>query len=134
MSGTALGKLNRRADYLAANGGRRAPTPGFILLVRPRGDDDPAIRLGITVSRKVGGAVVRNRMRRRFRELARAVLPQAGIAGADHVMIGRAAGIERPFAELRTDLEKALSRVKRNSPPLDFQGRGTVRSTVEGKP
>ena len=134
MSDTTLGKLTRRAEYLAANGGRRAPTPGFILLVRPRGDDDPAIRLGITVSRKVGGAVVRNRMRRRFRELARAILSQSGIPGADHVMIGRAAGIERPFAELRTDLEKALSKVKRNSPLLDFQGKGTARSAVEGKP
>ena len=86
--------------------------PGFVLLVRPRRDQDPAIRLGITVSKKVGGAVVRNRMRRRFRELARAVLPEAGIAGADHVLIGRAGGIERPFAELRAELEKALARLR----------------------
>jgi ribonuclease P protein component len=105
-------KLTRRADYLAANGGLRAPTPGFVLLVRPRGDDDPAIRLGITVSKKVGGAVVRNRMKRRFRALARAVLPEAGIAGADHVLIGRAAGIERPFGELVAELERALGRLR----------------------
>jgi ribonuclease P protein component len=90
----------------------RAPTPGFVLLVRPRGDDDPAMRLGLTVSKKVGNAVVRNRMRRRFRELARAVLPDSGIAGADHVLIGRQSGIERPFATLRADLERALARVK----------------------
>lgn len=98
---------------MAANGGRRAPTPGFVLLVRPRDDDDPAIRLGITVSKKVGGAVVRNRMKRRFRELARKILPEAGIAGADHVLIGRASGIERPFGELVTDLERALAKVRR---------------------
>src|SRR5687767_1031073 len=107
-----FGRLTRRADYLAANGGLRAPTPGFVLLVRLRGDEDPAIRLGITVSKKVGGAVVRNRLKRRFRELARAVLPEAGIAGADHVLIGRAAGIERPFGELVAELERALARLR----------------------
>jgi ribonuclease P protein component len=110
-----IGKLTRRADYLAANGGLRAPTPGFVLLVRPRGDEDPTIRLGITVSRKVGGAVVRNRMKRRFRELARSILPAAGIPGADHVLVGRAGGIERPFAELRAELEQALDRLRRKA-------------------
>jgi len=110
-----FGKLTRRADYLAANGGLRAPTPGFVLLVRLRGDEDPAIRLGITVSRKVGGAVVRNRMKRRFRELARIVLPKAGIAGADHVLVGRAGGVERPFDELRCELEQALARLGRKA-------------------
>ena len=91
----------------------RAPTTGFVLLVRPRNDDDPAMRLGLTVSKKVGNAVVRNRMKRRFRELARAILPEAGIAGADHVLIGRAGGIERPFAELVADLQRALAKIAR---------------------
>jgi ribonuclease P protein component len=85
--------------------------PGFVLLVRPRADGDPLMRVGITVSGKVGGAVVRNRMKRRFRELARAVLPQAGMQGADHVLIGRAQGIERPFDQLREELEKALRKL-----------------------
>lgn len=82
--------------------------PGFVLLVRERGDGDPAIRLGITVTRKIGGAVVRNRMKRRFRALARELLPAHGLAGADHVLIGRAGGIERDFGLLRAELEKAL--------------------------
>jgi ribonuclease P protein component len=111
----AIGKLTRRADFLAANGGFRAPGPGFVLLVRRRGDGDPAMRLGLTVSKKVGNAVVRNRMKRRFRELARAILPEAGIPGADHVLIGRPSGIERPFALLVADLEKALGRFKEKS-------------------
>jgi ribonuclease P protein component len=86
--------------------------PGFVLLVRPRGDADAAMRVGITVSGKVGGAVVRNRMKRRFRELARFVLPRAGIAGADHILIGRSGGIEREWGLLQAELEKALRRLK----------------------
>ena len=70
------------------------------------------MRLGLTVSKKVGNAVVRNRMRRRLRELARAILPEAGVAGADHVLIGRPGGVERPFAEIGAELEKALRKLK----------------------
>ena len=87
--------------------------PGFVLLVRPRDDGDPRIRIGITVTRKIGGAVVRNRMKRRFRSLARELLPAKGIAGADHVLIGRQGGIERDFALLRSELETALARLRR---------------------
>lgn len=85
--------------------------PGFVLLVRDRGDADPSMRIGITVSRKVGNAVIRNRMKRRFRALAREILPEAGIRGADHVLIGRAGGIERPYADLKRELAKALGRI-----------------------
>ena len=108
--------LTRRADFLAANRGRRAPMPGFILLVRERGDDDPQMRLGITVSKKVGTAVIRNRMKRRFLALARELLPVAGLAGADHVLIGRPSGIERDFGLLRSELVKALGKAAAAKP------------------
>ena len=85
--------------------------PGFVLLARPRGDGDPIKRIGITVSGKVGGAVVRNRMKRRFRELARKVLPEAGIAGADHILIGRPSGIERDYTLLESEFRKALGKL-----------------------
>ncbi len=87
--------------------------PGFVLLVRDRGDGDPLMRLGITVTKKIGGAVVRNRMKRRFRALARELLPESGVAGADHVLIGRGAGIERPFDQLRDELGKALAKLRK---------------------
>jgi ribonuclease P protein component len=87
--------------------------PGFVLLVRPRGDGSDVIRVGYTVTKKIGGAVVRNRMKRRFREIARALLPGEGIPGADHVLIGRAGGIERDFGDLRREFAKALSKARR---------------------
>lgn len=87
--------------------------PGFVLLVRPREDADPTMRLGITVTKKIGNAVVRNRMKRRFRALARQMLPEAGLAGADHILIGRAGGIERDFGDLGEELGKALGKVTR---------------------
>lgn len=100
--------LTRRADFLAANRGLRVARPGFVLLARPNGGE--AMRFGITVTKKIGNAVVRNRMKRRFRELLRELLPQRGLAGHDHVLIGREGGVERDFDRLRTELAAALER------------------------
>ena len=69
------------------------------------------MRYGITVTKKIGNAVVRNRMKRRFRALLRDILPDQGLAGTDHVVIGREGGIERDFALLGDDLRVALARV-----------------------
>ncbi len=87
--------------------------PGFVLLVRPREDGDPTMRIGYTVTKKIGGAVVRNRMKRRLRALAREFLPELGVRGADHVLIGRQGGIERDFGLLQAELRKALGRLGR---------------------
>ena len=85
--------------------------PGFVLLVRPRGDDDMTSRVGFTVTKKIGNAVVRNRMKRRFRALVRETFPDHAIPGADHVLIGRAGGIERDFASLADELKRALKKL-----------------------
>lgn len=87
--------------------------PGFVLQVRARSDGDPTMRIGYTVTKKIGNAVVRNRMKRRLRALARELLPEKGVPGADHVLIGRNGGIERDFAALRADLTKALAKAAR---------------------
>jgi ribonuclease P protein component len=71
------------------------------------------MRVGFTVTKKIGGAVVRNRMKRRFRALAREIVPVKGFAGSDHVMIGRGKGIERDFGLLRSELASALENLRK---------------------
>lgn len=102
--------LTKRANFLAANAGTRNARPAFVLLTRP--NDGQGIRYGITVTKKIGNAVVRNRMKRRFRELLRAALPAQGLADHDHVLIGRAGGIERDFHLMADELAKALERAR----------------------
>ena len=100
--------ITRRADFLAANRGLRVARAGFVLLASPNAGLGK--RNGVTVTKKIGNAVVRNRMKRRFRELLRAALPTAGLPDHDHVLIGREGGIERDFASLREELAGALAR------------------------
>ena len=103
-----LSVIRKRSDFLAANRGLRNAKPGFVLLTRP--NDGHGRRYGITVTKKIGNAVVRNRMKRRFRELLWAALPDGGLPDHDHVLIGREGGVERDFARLAEELEAALLR------------------------
>jgi len=86
-SSQPIAVLTRRADFVAANRGLRVARPGFVLLTRPNGG--LGMRYGVTVTKKVGNAVVRNRMKRRFRELLWAALPAEGLPDHDHVLVGR---------------------------------------------
>ena len=103
--------ITARGDFLAANRGLRVPMPGFVLLVHP--NNGRGTRYGITVTKKIGNAVVRNRMKRRFRELLWAHLPAEGLPDHDHVLIGREGGVERDFSRLSEELAKALGRAAR---------------------
>ena len=116
--------LTNRADFLAANRGLRVARPGFVLLVRP--NEGEGKRYGITVTKKIGNAVVRNRMKRRFRELLRAALPEQGLPDHDHVLIGREGGVERDFEKLREELSAALTRAAegKGDPPRRRPRRG----------
>jgi len=108
-------RLRQRADFLAAATGAKAPTAAFVLQARARDDSAPA-RIGFTVSKKVGNAVERNRVRRRLREVVRgsAALNQA--TGHDYVLIGRRTALTTPFDRMVADFAGALRRVhKRRS-------------------
>ncbi|MCI0431573.1 MAG: ribonuclease P protein component [Rhodospirillales bacterium] len=107
-------RLTRRPDFLrAAASRRRCATPGLILQA-VESPSSPAVsifRLGFTASRKVGGAVERNRARRRLRAAAGTVMPEHAAPGMDYVLIARAETTRRPFRGLLADLEMALKRL-----------------------
>ena len=109
-------RLTRRAEFLHATAkGRKAPMPGLVLQVLPRNDNGP-VRLGFTVTRKIGNAVIRNRIRRRLKEAARLVLAQNPVSGVDLVLIGREGTAKRDFVTLQDDLRRALARALRSAP------------------
>lgn len=103
-------RLRKRADFLAAAAGGKAPSAAFVLQNRRRTDDGPA-RVGFTVSKKVGNAVERNRVRRRLREAVRLAGGVRLREGYDYVLIGRRTALAWSFDRLVSDLEGALRRV-----------------------
>ena len=113
-----LARLKRRQDFLRiARTGRKWAAPGLVLQCAPRpgsdedGAPETAPRVGFTASRKVGGAVDRNRARRRLRAVSEAVLATAARPDRDFVLIARAGTLTRPFPLLIQDLETGLDRV-----------------------
>jgi len=109
-SALTMDRLRQRADFLAAATGARAPVSGFVLQALNRREDGP-VRVGFTVSKKVGNAAERNRVRRRLREVVR-LAPEAPLRpGYDYVLIGRRNALNLPFDRLIEDFGRALGRV-----------------------
>ena len=102
-------RLRQRADFLAAAAATKVPTAAFVLQVRKRNDEGP-LRVGFTVSRRVGTAVERNRVRRRLKQVVRlcAGLP----AGNDYVLVGRREALSRPFDAMVEDFKRAIARLR----------------------
>jgi ribonuclease P protein component len=103
-------RLKRRAEFLRVSGkGRRIPARGLVLQALARGDDRP-VRVGFTVTKKVGNAVTRNRIRRRLKEAARLLLKERPVVGVDLVLIGREPARTCHFAVLLDELGRALDK------------------------
>lgn len=114
-------RLKKRAEFLRVAGTRRKwVTQGLILQGAPRpgikpdteyAGEDRLVRVGFTVTKKVGKAVVRNRVRRRLRAVAEQLMAELALPGWDYVVIGRNQTIERPFEKLVEDMRFALRRI-----------------------
>jgi ribonuclease P protein component len=102
-------RLKQRADFLKTATGARVPAAAFVLQLRERADSGP-VRVGFTVSRKVGNAVERNRVRRRLREVVRLFGKDRMHSGYDYVLVGRQAALSLPFDRITHDFERALRR------------------------
>jgi ribonuclease P protein component len=116
LAAARLGRLPNRRDFLRVQAGRRCAMPGFVLQVAPTDRPQPLVRVGFTVSRKVGNAVARNRVRRRLREIAGMVIPGEARPDLDYVLVGRQAALVRDFGALRQELLEALKRLKALAP------------------
>lgn len=125
------GRLKRRADFIRiARAGRKIVMRGLVLQSAPTpGNDlDPKcdLRIGFTVTKRVGNAVVRNRARRMLRAAARSVFPSRAMAGYDYVLIARQSTPIRAFSDLVGDMERALMRL--NADRSDLSHRSNLRA------
>jgi len=119
----AVCTLKRRPEFLRiAAKGKKSVTPGLVLQACRHARSCGPVRYGLTASRRVGGAVQRNRARRRLRAIARDILPAHAAPGHDYVLIARAATVSRPHDLLVRDLENALKRLNLWRNPDSYHG------------
>jgi ribonuclease P protein component len=113
MNGDAppIARLKKRADFLACAQAPSCARGAVLVQARPRGDGEPLVRAGFTATKRIGGAVERNRAKRRMREAARLLLPAHARPGCDYVFIARGGVTTRPWTRLLDDVKSALIRL-----------------------
>ena len=104
-------RMTSRPQFLAAAKGVSEARGAVVVQRLDRADGDLTVRVGFTATRKVGGAVVRNRAKRRLRQAARALVPQLGSPGSDYVFVARMGTVDRPWERLLDDVKSALTRL-----------------------
>ena len=106
---------NRRDFLLASASGKKFITNSIILQMIKREENHPvspeSIRVGFTVTKKMGGAVVRNRIKRRLQEAAGLIMAKYGQTGHDYVIISRHKALTCNFSDLQRDMEFAFTRI-----------------------
>src|SRR6202795_4055899 len=125
-----MDRLRQRADFLAVANGPRMKSAAFVVQSRARGDDGP-VRVGFTVTKKVGTAAERNRVRRRLRELVKRLDVLSMRPHSDYVLVGRRAALDRDFAAMLDDLRSALRRLDRQAPSKSFSSEAATGSRQE---
>jgi len=134
-AGQLPGRLTKRAEFQRVSRGRRATVETFTLQSRRREEAakeaDPGARIGLTVTKSVGGAVERNRVRRRLKEALRAAAPLEAESDHDYVLMARREALGRRFAALVEDVRTAFRAARRRGP--DDRGRGSTARAPKGK-
>ncbi len=111
---SAIFPLPKRADFLRLRTGKKHGCRLFTLQTKANTDNETAIRVGLTVTTKVGNAVVRNRIKRRLRSAVKQVFPGSGRPGYDYVVIAREPTLRARFPKLINELTLALDHVHGN--------------------
>ena len=106
-------RLKIRKEFLKAAKGQAARRHLVVVQGIDRRDGQQHVGEGFTTTKKIGGAVVRNRDRRRLRVASRELLPQHALPGFDYVFIARAGTATAPWDRLLDDVETALIRLHR---------------------
>ncbi len=107
-----LGVLKKRSEFLYVRNGLYSAKGGVVVQMREN-QDRTGIGIGFTATKKIGNAVIRNRAKRRLREVARALLPELGLSGHDYVFIARDGTTARQWTDLLDDTRKALITLSR---------------------